>query len=167
MYNLLDWTDRNVEHPSRFRMTDNGDGTYTLTPEPGEIAQSGTPVNAEHMNNIETGVDASVLLASFLFSLFATGAENAVVSAEAKTLAAGSAATASLTTDPSGGRRLVLGVPQGIQGIQGVQGIQGIQGIQGPKGDTGATGATGPQGPQGPAGVSFNLQGTVLYITLG
>ena len=82
MYNLVDWTDRDVEHPRRFAMTENGDGTYTLTPQPGEIRREGTAYDAEHMNNLETGVDASVLLASFLFSLFSTGAENVVVSVE-------------------------------------------------------------------------------------
>ena len=85
MYNLVDWTDRDVEHPRRFAMTENEDGTYTLTPQPGEIRREGTAYDAEHMNNLETGVDASVLLASFLFSLFSTGAENVVVSVEAKT----------------------------------------------------------------------------------
>ena len=112
MYNLVDWTDRDVEHPRRFAMTENGDGTYTLTPQPGEIRREGTAYDAEHMNNLETGVDASVLLASFLFSLFSTGAENVVVSVETKTLPPGSEATASLTTDAGGGRKLTLGVPQ-------------------------------------------------------
>ena len=170
MYNLVDWTDRDVEHPRRFAMTENGDGTYTLAPQPGEIRREGTAYDAEHMNNLETGVDASVLLASFLFSLFSTGAENVVVSVEAKTLPPGSEATASLTTDAGGGRKLTLGVPQGIQGVQGIQGIPGIKGDtgdKGDKGDRGATGATGPQGPKGPAGVTFNLSGTTLTITTG
>ena len=167
MYNRVDWTDSNVEHPRRFKMEDNGDGTYTLTPEPGEVAQAGTPVDAQHMNNIESGVDASVLLASFLLSMFSTGAENVVVSADAKTLSPSSAATAAFEEDENGGKKLVLGVPQGIQGVQGIQGIQGIRGEKGDKGDkgdqgatgatgakgaTGATGATGPQGPKGDKG---------------
>ena len=70
MYNLVDWTDRDVEHPRRFAMTENGDGTYTLTPQPGEIRREGTAYDAEHMNNLETGVDASVLLAFFFYFRF-------------------------------------------------------------------------------------------------
>lgn len=174
MYNLVDWTDRDVEHPRRFAMTENGDGTYTLTPQPGEIRREGTAYDAEHMNNLETGVDASVLLASFLFSLFSTGAENVVVSVEAKTLPPGSEATASLTTDAGGGRKLTLGVPQGIQGVQGIQGIQGVQGIPGIKGDKGDKGDNGDKGDKGdrgdkgdpgPVGATFKLSNGILYIT--
>ena len=166
MYNLVDWTDRDVEHPRRFAMTENEDGTYTLTPQPGEIRREGTAYDAEHMNNLETGVDASVLLASFLFSLFSTGA--------AKTLPPGSEATASLTTDAGGGRKLTLGVPQGIQGVQGIQGIQGVQGIPGIKGDKGDKGDNGDKGDKGdrgdkgdpgPVGATFKLSNGILYIT--
>ena len=41
MYNLVDWTDRDVEHPRRFAMTENEDGTYTLTPGTAFSASSG------------------------------------------------------------------------------------------------------------------------------
>ena len=68
------------------------------------------------------------------------------ISAEAETLPAGSAATASYADGV-----LSLGIPQGekgdkgdkgdqgIQGIQGIQGEQGVQGVQGIQGETGAT----------------------------
>lgn len=68
--------------------------------------------------------------------------------ATAKTLAAGSAATAALTDD--GTRyQLTLGIPRGATGPQGPQGPQG---------------PAGERGPTGPAGVSFRLDGTTLYI---
>ena len=93
-----------------------------------------------------------------------------VVSAEAKTLPAGSDATADYDKT---NKTLKIGIPtgatgaagpqgkQGPQGLQGPQGEQGPQGkkgdtgatgAQGPKGETGATGATGPQGPKGETG---------------
>lgn len=152
MYNLVNWINRNVQYPRRYTMTDNGDGTVTLVPAPGEVATPGTAYNAEHMNNLETGIDAGSLLASFLFSLFSTGAENVVVSAQANTLSPGSAASAALERDADGGSRLVIGVPRGDRGYTGAKGATGATGPQGPKGDKGDTGATGPVGPQGPKG---------------
>ena len=48
----IDFKDRIVEFPNRYSLTDNGDGTYTLTPFPGEITEEGTPVNAGNQNEI-------------------------------------------------------------------------------------------------------------------
>jgi len=52
------WYDRIVEYPRRFAIVNNGDGTYTLNPCPGNVIQEGTPVNAANMNNIENKIDA-------------------------------------------------------------------------------------------------------------
>ena len=38
---------------------------------------------------------------------------------------------------------------------------------RGERGETGPQGEKGEKGDTGPAGVTFELQGTVLYITLG
>jgi hypothetical protein len=39
------WADRQIQYPGRFTRT--SDGTYdTLTPAPGTITQSGTPITA-------------------------------------------------------------------------------------------------------------------------
>jgi hypothetical protein len=54
----MQWFDRIVEHPKRFALIDNGDGTYTLDPRPGNIFQAGTPVNAANMNSIENRIAA-------------------------------------------------------------------------------------------------------------
>lgn len=48
----IDFKDRIVEFPHRYAMTDNGDGTYTLIPFPGEVSEEGTPINAGNMNEI-------------------------------------------------------------------------------------------------------------------
>lgn len=55
-YTPTNWKDRVVEKPRTYVITDNGDGTVTLTPAPGTVVQEGTPVNATNMNKIETGV---------------------------------------------------------------------------------------------------------------
>lgn len=44
--------DRVVEYPHRYRMTQNEEGTVTLTPAPGTIVEQGTPLNANNFNNI-------------------------------------------------------------------------------------------------------------------
>lgn len=55
-YNPTDWRDRVVERPRTYSLQDNGDGTYTLLPMPGNIIEPGTPVNAGNMNKIEQGI---------------------------------------------------------------------------------------------------------------
>lgn len=54
-YNKTNWTDRTVQYPNRFTRA-TADGFDTLTPAPGTIASSGTPITAEKMNNIENGI---------------------------------------------------------------------------------------------------------------
>jgi hypothetical protein len=54
-YNKTNWLDRAVQYPQRFTRT--SDGTYdTLVPAPGTVAQSGTPITADALNNIENGI---------------------------------------------------------------------------------------------------------------
>jgi hypothetical protein len=54
----IEFKDRIVEFPNRYVETDNGDGTKTLTPFPGEIVKEGTLVNAGHLNEIITQFNA-------------------------------------------------------------------------------------------------------------
>jgi hypothetical protein len=50
------WADRQIQYPGRFTRT--SDGTYdTLTPAPGTVTQSGTPITAAALNNLETQYD--------------------------------------------------------------------------------------------------------------
>ena len=56
-FTRLEWEDFICQFPNRFKITDNGDGTVTITDEPGEILQEGTPVNAENLNRIEVAIE--------------------------------------------------------------------------------------------------------------
>lgn len=49
----VEFKDRIVEYPNRYKMVTNGDGTITLTPEPGVIVEPGTPLNAGNMKALE------------------------------------------------------------------------------------------------------------------
>lgn len=63
----IEFKDRIVEFPNRYSLTDNGDGTYTLTPFPGEITEEGTPVNAANLNEMCNAIN-SALLQSITFT---------------------------------------------------------------------------------------------------
>lgn len=58
MYDITNWLDHAVTPARTFKITDNGDGTYTLTPA-GEVIQQGTPMSAANFNNMETGIHAA------------------------------------------------------------------------------------------------------------
>lgn len=47
------WTDRSVQKIRTYNVTENGDGSITLTPVTGTVYEEGTPVNAENMNKLE------------------------------------------------------------------------------------------------------------------
>lgn len=50
------WKDHVVERPRTFRETTNSDGSKTLTPDPGQILQQGTPQSAKNFNQLEEAV---------------------------------------------------------------------------------------------------------------
>lgn len=50
------WEDRQVEFPMTFTVTENDNGTITLTPYPGAVEKEGTQFTAARMNNIENGI---------------------------------------------------------------------------------------------------------------
>lgn len=50
------WNDRQVEKPLTFTMTNNDDGTVTLTPAPGKVTNEGDPMSAERLNHMEDGI---------------------------------------------------------------------------------------------------------------
>lgn len=58
-YSKLVWKDHVTEHPRTYEVQENGDGTITLIPAPGEITQQGTPVSAENLNHMEDGIEAA------------------------------------------------------------------------------------------------------------
>ena len=55
-YERTEWKNREVEHPRRFIVTDNGDGTVIIESSPGNVLEPGTPIIAANMNNIEEGI---------------------------------------------------------------------------------------------------------------
>jgi hypothetical protein len=55
-YLPTDWKDRAVDSPMTYTMQDNGDGTITLIPAEGNIAEVGTPLTAANLNHIEAGI---------------------------------------------------------------------------------------------------------------
>lgn len=60
------WQDRIVERPRTFTVTNNPDGTITLTPSPGIVVQEGTPVNAASLNKMEQGIWEALFASSDL-----------------------------------------------------------------------------------------------------
>lgn len=59
-YLPTDWKDRAVDRPMTYTMQDNGDGTITLIPAEGAIAETGTPLTAANLNHLEAGVASAV-----------------------------------------------------------------------------------------------------------
>lgn len=55
MYNWTQWLDHVVTPSNCFTMTDNKDGTFTITPT-GKVMQQGTPQDQNHFNNTESGI---------------------------------------------------------------------------------------------------------------
>lgn len=57
-YEPTTWSNREVERPRTYVMTQNTDGTVTLTPSEGTVFNAGTPIDASNMNKIEQAIDA-------------------------------------------------------------------------------------------------------------
>lgn len=53
-YTKTNWQDRQVEKPLTFTMSNNPDGTVTLTPAEGTVVNPGTPLSANNLNKLET-----------------------------------------------------------------------------------------------------------------
>ena len=62
-YEPFDWKDHVVQKQRTYRMSENNDGTITLTPEEGEVYQQGTPINANRLNHMEQGLGMTNTLA--------------------------------------------------------------------------------------------------------
>lgn len=55
-YTRTNWHNRAVQRPRTYVETTNSDNSVTHTPAPGTVAQEGTPLNEDNLNNIEQGV---------------------------------------------------------------------------------------------------------------
>lgn len=62
-YQILVWKDHAVAPSNTYTVTENGDGTITLTPA-GRIIQQGTNMSAVNFNNMETGIFAANMAAA-------------------------------------------------------------------------------------------------------
>jgi hypothetical protein len=63
VYTKNTWADRVVQNPLTYTLRNNADGTVTLIPAEGTIVQTGTPINAAVMNNLEKQYDEALLWA--------------------------------------------------------------------------------------------------------
>lgn len=52
-YRKINWQNRRVERPRTYNVTQNADGSVTLTDAPGEITQDGTPLSPDNLNRKE------------------------------------------------------------------------------------------------------------------
>lgn len=77
MYNITIWKDHAVTPANTYTVTENGDGTITLTPS-GTVIQQGTNMSAANFNNIEEGVLAAGSLAAEAMNIARLADEKAI-----------------------------------------------------------------------------------------
>jgi len=63
-YNKTIWKEREVEFPNRYLVTNNPDGTITLTPAFGTLIQAGTPLSVFNMQKIDDQLENMDLVVS-------------------------------------------------------------------------------------------------------
>lgn len=67
------WVDQDVERPKTYEVTNNQDGSITLTDSFGLVTELGTPVNAVNMNHIEDGINGCAIRKHNLTETFNLG----------------------------------------------------------------------------------------------
>lgn len=67
------WVDQDVERPKTYEVTNNQDGSITLTDSFGLVTELGTPVNETNMNHIEEGIDGCAIRKHNLTETFVLG----------------------------------------------------------------------------------------------
>lgn len=67
------WVDQDVERPKTYEVTNNQDGSITLTDSFGLVTELGTPVNEVNMNHIEDGIDGCAIRKHNLTEIFNLG----------------------------------------------------------------------------------------------
>jgi len=63
-YNLVLWKNRRTEKSNTYSITENADGTVTLTPVVGEVIEAGTSFNQTNMMVGEHGINEAMILAN-------------------------------------------------------------------------------------------------------
>lgn len=74
MYSILIWKDHSINPNNTYKITENADGTITLTPA-GTVVQQGTNMSATNFNNMEFGI-ADSDLATRILTLAMRDADN-------------------------------------------------------------------------------------------
>ena len=64
MYDLILWENRRTEFSNRYSVTENADGTITLTPVTGEVIAAGTSFNQQNMNHMDHGINEAMIIAN-------------------------------------------------------------------------------------------------------
>lgn len=64
MYDLILWKNRRTEISNTYSITENTDGTITLTPVVGEVIEAGTSFNQTNMNNMDYGINEAMIIAN-------------------------------------------------------------------------------------------------------
>ncbi len=64
MYNLIMWKNRRTELNNTYSVTENQDGTITLTPVVGEVIEAGTSFNQQNMNHMDNGINEAMIIAN-------------------------------------------------------------------------------------------------------
>lgn len=64
MYDLILWKNRRTEIANTYSITENADGTVTLTPVVGEVIEAGTSFNQTNMNNMDNGINEAMIIAN-------------------------------------------------------------------------------------------------------
>lgn len=70
------WLDEVVEHPYRYKETQNPDGSIEHTPDPGKTLQKGTPQSGPKFNNIAIGLFESLQIGSENSRMLASAIRN-------------------------------------------------------------------------------------------
>ena len=64
MYDLILWKNRRTEKSNTYEVTENSDGTITLTPVVGEVIEAGTSFNQTNMNHMDNGINEAMIIAN-------------------------------------------------------------------------------------------------------
>lgn len=64
MYDLITWKNRRTQYSNRYEVTENSDGTITLTPVTGEVIEAGTSFNQTNMNQMDNGINEAMIIAN-------------------------------------------------------------------------------------------------------
>ncbi len=66
MFDFAEFVDRRTTKANTYTITQNPDGTVTLTPVPGDIIAAGTPLNGNTFNPIAHGVNEAIIMSDIL-----------------------------------------------------------------------------------------------------